>query len=602
MRDRRFWQSGFRLLPAIALLVGCLGSEEPVSSDKRSINGGQNTLVGELEAVGTIPGCTATLIDPHTVLTAGHCVCNSPAGVPWGNNSCTKRTTFTMHNVFPQDNPATPQNESLVRRDVQLQGTVYPHPEFEKTGWLTFDLAIIRLDEAAWTQAPQVQPISVAPRRQNPKTGQSLTLVGYGSTGKDCSLPGGGIKRKVTLDVDGVGSPGPVLLAEAGKHNCPGDSGGPIINAQGHLSGVASWGNFDSRSFYWPVAGSHSWVETMMGRGEVWVAKSQGAKFIGTYRAARDFCTGTQTCLTGDFNGDGQDDLVGFDRFHVQNRGYAQVWVALNNNGTFEPRKLWHSQFSFPGETPAVGDFNGDGKDDIVTFLQNDEAGQGQRKAWVFVALSDGTNFANTGVWQTNFSYGGEVPRVGDFNGDGKDDIVTFLQDDEAGQGQRKAWVYVALSNGASFVNARPWQKNFSYGGEIPRVGDFNGDGKDDIVTFLQNDEAGQGQQRNWVYVALSNGTQFLSAGVWHQHFCRAGEIPDVGDFDGDGKADVVTFLQGDQAGRGKKYGWVYSALSTGWTFSTAQLAHKFFSLPGELPALGQIDGQGGQDIVTFTR
>ncbi|MBD0418217.1 VCBS repeat-containing protein, partial [Streptomyces sp. TRM S81-3] len=95
------------------------------------------------------------------------------------------------------------------------------------------------------------------------------------------------------------------------------------------------------------------------------------------------------------------------------------------------------------GETPLSGDFNGDGKDDVVTFTRNPEAD-------VYVALSSGDVFGPAAVWHDHFAPGGEVPAVGDVNGDGKDDIVTFTHDADAK-------VYVALSTGSGFGPAAVW-------------------------------------------------------------------------------------------------------------------------------------------------
>ena len=81
----------------------------------------------------------------------------------------------------------------------------------------------------------------------------------------------------------------------------------------------------------------------------------------------------------------------------------------------------------------------------------------------------------------------------------------------------------------------------------------MNGDGKDDIVTFTRGSLAD-------VYVALSTGTSFAASVKWHDFFAVGGEFPAVGDFDGDGKADIVTFTRGDTAD-------AYVALSNGSGF-----------------------------------
>lgn len=91
-----------------------------------------------------------------------------------------------------------------------------------------------------------------------------------------------------------------------------------------------------------------------------------------------------------------------------------------------------------------------------------------------------------------------------------------------------------------SFGPELQWLDSFSDEGEIRLVGDFNGDGKDDLATFTRSDTAD-------VYVALSSGQGFRSAGVkWHDAFCSGDEIPLVGDFNGDRKDDIAAFTRGD--------------------------------------------------------
>ena len=44
---------------------------------------------------------------------------------------------------------------------------------------------------------------------------------------------------------------------------------------------------------------------------------------------------------------------------------------------------------------------------------------------------------------------------------------------------------YVALSNGHGFVGTgQKWHSNFCFGSNTPVVGDFNGDGRDDIAAL----------------------------------------------------------------------------------------------------------------------
>src|SRR5262249_10875312 len=154
----------------------------------------------------------------------------------------------------------------------------------------------------------------------------------------------------------------------------------------------------------------------------------------------------------------------------------------------------------------------------------------------VFVALSNGANRfeGNLWKWHDNFCFGDEVPLVGDFNGDGKDDIASFTRGTTGD-------VFVALSTGRQFVGTGArWHDNVCFGNEVPLVRAFNGDGKDVIATFTRRNTGD-------VFVALSNGSGFLGTGwKWHDNFCFGNEVPLTGDFNGDRRDDVVTFTRGD--------------------------------------------------------
>ncbi|WP_244911631.1 FG-GAP repeat domain-containing protein [Actinoplanes regularis] len=278
--------------------------------------------------------------------------------------------------------------------------------------------------------------------------------------------------------------------------------------------------------------------------------------------------------IAGDFNGDGKNDIVTFTRGSA-----ADVYVALSRGNSFSGTGVkWHDYFAAGTETPLVGDFNGDGKDDIATFTRGAAAD-------VYVALSTGSKFTGTGIkWHNYFAAGTEIPAVGDFNGDGKDDIATFTRGAAAD-------VYVALSTGSKFTGTGiKWHNYFAAGTEIPAVGDFNGDGKDDIATFTRGAAAD-------VYVALSTGSKFTGTGIkWHDYFAVGSELPSVGDFNNDGKDDIVTFTRGTAAD-------VFVALSTGSRFTgTGVKWHNYFAAGREIPGTGDFTGDGRADLATFTR
>jgi hypothetical protein len=267
---------------------------------------------------------------------------------------------------------------------------------------------------------------------------------------------------------------------------------------------------------------------------------------------------------------------------------------------------LWHRFFSLSGEIPLVGDFNGDGMDDIVTFTQSRQFnadGSLLGLAPVWVSLSDGTRFGRSRVWHKFFSLKGEIPLIGDFNGDGKDDIATFVQKEQFaadGTSIGPAPVWVALSDGNRFQTSKVWHKFFSLKGEIPLVGDFNGDGRDDIVTFAQKKQFRQDGSllgNAPVWVSLSGGSSFQNSSVWHTFFSLKGEIPRVGDVNADGRDDIVTFLN-DQPDDPQRKRNVYTAFSRGNGFDRATTWLSDFNDQNQLP---QIASTSGQRLSVFT-
>jgi len=253
----------------------------------------------------------------------------------------------------------------------------------------------------------------------------------------------------------------------------------------------------------------------------------------------------------------GRDDLATFTRGSA-----CDVYVVTSNGFTFVGAAVkWHDYFACGYEIPAVGDFNGDGRDDLATFTRGSACD-------VYVVTSNGFVFVGAAVkWHDVFACGNEIPATGDFNGDGRDDIATFTWGTTGD-------VFVATSVGFAFIGtSMKWHDVFDFGAEIPAIGDFNGDGRDDIATFTRGGACD-------VYVAISNGAAFLGTAVkWHDYFSCYSEVPGTGDFNGDGRDDLVTYTRGSACD-------VYVAINIGAIFAgTGVKWHDYFSCGSEIPA-----------------
>jgi hypothetical protein len=219
-----------------------------------------------------------------------------------------------------------------------------------------------------------------------------------------------------------------------------------------------------------------------------------------------------------------------------------------------------------------------------------DQTGQFQWGASAPITLTIpayGTHFDAAAQWATSYKNWGpqnRYPRlVADVSGDGKADAVGF--DPTRGP-------FVGLSTGSAFAKPTQWSSDFAWmndNADHRELGDVNGDGKADVVGF---------RPTLGVYVGLSTGTSFMTATLWSNAFSSYDSqtrFPRlVGDVNGDGKADIVAFAPTVGA---------YVGLSNGTSFDTPTLWTTDFGWtndPFYHRVLADADGDGKADVVGF--
>ncbi|OGG44710.1 hypothetical protein A2841_01920 [Candidatus Kaiserbacteria bacterium RIFCSPHIGHO2_01_FULL_48_10] len=215
-----------------------------------------------------------------------------------------------------------------------------------------------------------------------------------------------------------------------------------------------------------------------------------------------------------DYNGDGKTDIDLFEDKPYDVNQQNAFWVAPSNGSSFTSNNPWFEWGIKDGRYQRLkGDFNGDGKSDILLF--EDKPYDTSLRNGFFVALSDGTRFVPSSfAWAAWGVKGGYYqPLVGDFNGDGKSDILLF--EDKPYDTSLRNGFFVALSDGTRFVpSSFAWAAWGVKGGYYqPLVGDFNGDGKSDILLF--EDKIYNAAYKNAFWVALSSGSAFTPNGLW---------------------------------------------------------------------------------------
>jgi hypothetical protein len=262
------------------------------------------------------------------------------------------------------------------------------------------------------------------------------------------------------------------------------------------------------------------------------------------------------------------------------------TWILHGANGPAP-----HALFGVHGAIPVVGDFNGDGKDQIGIYYQGE---------W-FLDLNGSGQWDPEDLWaKLGTKY--DRPVTGDWDGDGKDDIGIFgpqwpgdpvhienepglpdqdnqrvvrlkpknvpLNPEEATDGERLMRLTSQGKERADLID-----HVFRFGGhnDIPIAGDWNGDGIRSVGVFRDG---------KWHFDMDGDGQWSQSDKI--AHFGQKGDLPVVGDFNGDGFEEIAVF-------RGGK--WIIDINGNRQIDAGDQVID--LGQEGDLPIAGDFDGDG---------
>src|SRR5947208_703612 len=213
-----------------------------------------------------------------------------------------------------------------------------------------------------------------------------------------------------------------------------------------------------------------------------------------------------------DVNGDGKDDIL------WRNTSTGENYIYLMNGLTIASQGSINAVGDQAWQVKGIGDFDGDGKADIL--WRNSSTGEN------YIWLMNGLSTASQG--SVNFvdpASSSEERRVGNDDGAGKDGLL--WRDKSNGENCMHVLNGLPIGRQGSInaVSDQAWQ--------VKGIGDFDGDGKADIL--WRNSSTGEN------YIWLMNGLSTASRGSVNFVDPASGwQVQGIGDFDGDGKADIL--------------------------------------------------------------
>jgi hypothetical protein len=291
----------------------------------------------------------------------------------------------------------------------------------------------------------------------------------------------------------------------------------------------------------------------------------------GTFQPAVSYGTGNNpwSLAVGDFNHDGKLDVV------FTNGDVNRVSVLLGNGDGTLP-----SCANYPMDQAvamAVADFNGDGMPDLALVNQSSNT------ISIFYGKSNGAFTTgpvyNVGVFPSAIA-------AADLNGDGKPDLVVTNAGDNS--------ITVLINNGSGIFGVlRTYSTGKNPGGIA--IADFNGDQKPDLAITNTNDDTVS------ILLNRGNGTFFLQGA----YLTGPGPASIVAaDFNGDGKPDLA-IADSQTPANGKGAGLVSILINHGdGTFANridyAVGQHPTAVVAGDFNADGKTDLAVAANLDTF--
>jgi hypothetical protein len=280
-----------------------------------------------------------------------------------------------------------------------------------------------------------------------------------------------------------------------------------------------------------------------------WFWITSGSGYNPAIAAGKQWGVSTDKPFSGDIDGDGLADLIVW-------RPGTGTWYWLTSSSGYDYAAAGAKQWGVSTDVPLTADIDGDGRTDLIVWRPS-------TGTFFWLLSSSNFDYASQGARQWGNASLGDVPFLGDFDGDRKADLAVW-------RASTGTWFWLQSTFGFNYANqgSKAWGNQSL--GDVPLLGDFDGDRRADLVVW-------RASTGTWFWLTSSSGYDYASQGqaVWGSQ--AQNDVPLLGDLDGDGRAELIVWRPGNGI-------WFWLTAASGYNY--AAQAQKTWGTTSDIPMI----------------
>ncbi len=370
------------------------------------------------------------------------------------------------------------------------------------------------------------------------------------------------------------------LGSSSGLASTPSWAGEGNQISSGYGTSVATAGDVNGDGFSDVIVGAivYTHDELREGRAFVYFGSSSGLSPTPGWTADGDqefAFFGRSVATAGDVNGDGFSDvIVGVQDWQNGEAREGRACLYYGSSTGLTPSPVWTMEGDqvealFGWSVATAGDVNGDGYDDFLVGAYRYDDGETD-EGCAFLFLGSPTVPTTSAAWkvggdQVDADFGVCVASAGDVNADGYGDVIVGARLYDNGEtNEGRAFLFLGSSLGLSTTpawTAESDQANSQYAYSVAGAGDFNGDGRGDVLVGAYDYDNGEtGEGKAWLFLGTDSGLETIAAWTSEGNQTSAGhgvQVATAGDVNGDGRSDAIVgsyWYDNGQTDEGRAY------------------------------------------------